>query len=723
MTADRSAWTGTARACVRVAALAGLILGLSLAVVGLVALAIAITASPPLDVAPARLVSTTVVDREDRLLRAFTTPSGHWRLPATAKSVDPRYLALLTAFEDRNFYRHGGVDLKAIARAGWQMLRHRRVVSGASTLTMQTVRLIEGPTAKSGSVKLRQIVHALQLERQLTKPQILELYLQLAPFGGNVEGVRAAALAYFGKEPQRLSIGQAALLVAIPQSPENRRPDRFPFAAQKARDRVLARGLAAKVITKAEYGRAVLEPVPRVRRDFPKLAPHLAETERARVPSETIVRTTLDRDLQAGLEKLAREHIKTQGDKLSAAVIVADNQTGAILASVGSAGYLDDSRFGAIDMTQAIRSPGSTLKPLIYGLGFEAGLAHPEMLIEDRPVRFGTYAPKNFDEDFHGTVSIREALSQSLNIPAVKMLDAVGPGRLLGRMMRFGVKPVLPTGSEPTVAIALGGIGMTLRDLAGLYTGLARGGQAVSLHHVRETAAQRLAIGPASTRAREQGRAISRLLTPVAAWYVTDILKDSPPPVSAHAGRIAYKTGTSYGYRDAYAIGYDGTHTIAVWVGRPDSVATAGLTGRTAAAPLLFDAFARLSETRAPLLAAPAGAVIATGARLPPPLKRFKEAGDQVAIVRGGLAETAPAIAFPPDRSEVELDVDDGGAGQLVVKATGGVLPLTWLADGQPIRSEPFAHDVVWQPSGRGFVKLSVIDALGKVDRVTVRLR
>ncbi len=690
-------------------------------VAGLVGLHVAITTAPPLKLDEVAEVSVSVVDRDDRLLRAFTTGSGHWRLPVTPGEVDARYLAMLTAFEDRRFYAHNGADLRAFVRAGLQMIKHRRLVSGGSTLTMQTVRLIEGPEKKSGAVKLKQIVRALQLERQLSKADILSLYLRLAPFGGNMEGVRAASIAYFGKEPKRLSVGEAALLVAIPQSPEGRRPDRFPEAAKRARDRVLATAHSAGVINKAEFTRAVAEVVPRVRRDFPKLAPHLAEAERARAPLVAVHKTTLDRDLQRSVEALAGEHTKTLGEKLSAAVLVIDHKSGEVLAHVGSAGYLDDARFGAIDMVNAVRSPGSTLKPIIYGLGFEAGLAHPETLIEDRPVRFGTYSPKNFDEEFHGTVSVREALSQSLNIPAVKMLNAVGPGKLVGRFMRFGLTPVLPAKTEPTIAIALGGIGLTLHDLATMYASLARGGEPVSLTHLKGAKAEGVGIGPESAKAKQGIAARRRLLSPVAAWYVTDILKDAPPPVSARGGRIAYKTGTSYGYRDAYAIGYDGRHTIAVWVGRPDSAATAGLTGRTAAAPLLFDTFARLGESRTALAGAPAGAVLATGANLPPPLKRFREPGDETLVAGGAFLEPAPSIAFPPDRSDVEVDGGDGEA--VVIKAEGGALPLTWLVDGEPIASEPFRRDASWVPTGKGFVKLSVIDAKGKVDRVMVRVR
>jgi penicillin-binding protein 1C len=473
---------------------------------------------------------------------------------------------------------------------------------------------------------------------------------------------------------------------------------------------VLARAVEARIMAASEAGRAALEAVPTARAEFPKLAPHLAEAELQRGPNEAVHRLTLDRDLQASLEALARMHARGLGDRLSAAILVVDHRTGEVLAHVGSSDYFDETRLGAIDMTGAVRSPGSTLKPIIYGLAFEAGIAHPETLIEDRPVRFGAYAPKNFDDDFYGTVSVREALHQSLNIPAVKMLNAVGPGRLVGRFRRVGLTPVLGGEGGPTLAIALGGIGLTLRDLASIYAGLARGGEAVRLVHTRGAAA---APRPRSVVLRPRP-----LLSAVAAWYVTDILKDAPPPASASGGRIAYKTGTSYGYRDAWAIGYDGRHTIAAWVGRADGSPTPGLTGRTAAAPLLFDAFQRLSPARAALPPAPAGALTSTAANLPPPLKRFAEPGE--GQVAGPYLDPPVAIAFPLDRSEVEVQDEEI---PLVLKAEGGALPLVWMADGAPLGLDGNAREVAWQPEARGFVRLSVIDAKGRVDRVTVRLR
>ncbi len=672
---------------------------------------------PPLAVADD--LSTVVVDRRGRLLRAFKTKSDRWRLPVNAGDVDQRYLAMLFAFEDKKFRRHGGVDLGAIARATGQLGRHGRIVSGASTLTMQVARLLEERHERSAVGKLRQIVRALQIEERLSKDEILDLYLRFAPFGGNLEGVRAATLAYFGKEPKRLSIGEAALLVALPQSPEARRPDRHPQAARRARDRVLARAVAAGVIGAAEAERARAEPMPSSRRAFPLFAPHLTEAEVAANPGERVHRLTLDRQLQQSLEELARSQTAQIGSRLSSAILVADHQTGEVLAHVGAADYLDETRFGAIDMVEAVRSPGSALKPFVYGLAFELGLAHPETLIDDRPVRFGTYTPKNFDENFRGTVTIRHALAHSLNIPAVKALDRVGPARFVARLKRAGFSPEFAEATLPSLAVALGGVGFTLKDLTGLYSGLARGGQPIPLVHRQrdiEATAKTLLQG-------QEPRRLRHLLSPVAAWYVTDILKDAPPPASARGGRIAYKTGTSYGYRDAWAIGYDGRHVVAVWVGRPDNASTPGLMGYGAAAPILFDAFARIGETRAPLPGAPTGALMVSGSELPIPLKRFAEAGQRRSS--GAFLERALAISFPPDRSDVDVEVsqDTQTPDPLLLKAEGGTLPLSWLADGKPIGTGAHRRDLVWQPDARGFYKLSVIDAKGQVDRVTVRIK
>lgn len=706
--------TSGARRAVRIAAIATVVLGTAATGMATYLLRQAQSEIGPLSLAEAEQVSVAVVDREDRLLRPFTAADGRWRLPVKAQDVDQRYLDMLFAFEDRRFYDHGGVDGRSVLRAGLQMLRHGRLVSGASTLTMQTARLVDGKHERTGPGKFRQMARAWQLEEALSKDQILNLYLRLAPFGGNIEGVRAASLAYFGKEPRRLSIAEAALLVALPQSPEARRPDRHPKAAQQARDRVLAVAVQRGVISQAEADKARDEKIAATRTEFPRLAPHLAESEVAADPGKKVYKLTIDRNLQASLESLAAKHTALLGDKLSSAILVADHTTGEILAQVGSAGYLESGRQGAIDMTNAVRSPGSTLKPFIYGLAFEGGLAHPETLIEDRPVRFGNYTPKNFDEDYHGTISIREALAKSLNIPAVRALARVGAGKLAGRFRRAGVTARFPDKSEPTLAMALGGTGLTLRELAQLYSALPRRGESIALTH---RYGERIRV-LAQTKVKPLVNA-HRLMSPLAAYYVSDILKDAPPPADAKGGRFAYKTGTSYGYRDAWAIGYDGRHVVAVWTGRPDGTSVPGMMGRTAAAPILFDAFARISERRPALPSAPPGALQVQNNELPPPLKRWREPGEDTP--QGPYLEQPLYISFPPDRSEIEsADLDEA---TLVLKAEGGALPLTWLIDGAPIASDPHAREVLWQPSAPGFAKLTVIDANGRIDRSAIRVK
>ena len=426
------------------------------------------------------------------------------------------------------------------------------------------------------------MTRAWQIERRLAKSGIVDRYLMLAPFGGNLEGVRAASLAYFGKEPRKLTIGEAALLVALPQSPEARRPERFPDAARIARARVLDRVAARGIITQEEADAAKREPIPQTRKPFPMLAAHAAEEAVAADPSAHVLQLSIDARLQAKLETLAREAVERLGPKLSAAIVVIDNASGEIRARIGAADYLDAARDGSLDMSRAPRSPGSALKPFIYALAFEEGLAHPETVLFDRPARYGAYAPQNFDLGYQGTVTARKALQMSLNLPAIELLADVGPTSFLARLHGAGAEIALPKDTPVGLAIGLGGLGISLTDLARLYAGLARGGEAPAL-------IERLDGAPPIIGAK-------RVTDPVAAYYVEDILRGAPPPSSALSGRIAFKTGTSYGFRDALAIGYDKGTTIAVWVGRPDNGPTPGLIGRQAAAPILFDAFARLGR-------------------------------------------------------------------------------------------------------------------------------
>jgi penicillin-binding protein 1C len=687
------------------------VIGAMLLVVGVFALWIYSLGPVPLGT---RLeFSTAVVDRDGRLLRPYATPEGRWRLPAQADGVDPRYLSLLIAYEDKRFRSHGGVDPAALLRAAGQMLASGHIVSGGSTLTMQVARLLEPRSERSLAAKLRQIVRAVELERALAKDEVLTLYLSLAPYGGNLEGIRAASLAYFGKEPRRLTLGESALLVALPQSPEARRPDRSAEAARRARDRVLDRVASSGLFADTEIVQAKAEPVPSGRTPMPMLAAHAADEAVAAAPRRSLIRLTIDGTWQASLEALARERARSLGPDISVAILGVDHASGEVLARVGSAGYFEDQRAGHVDMTNAVRSPGSTLKPFIYGLGFEDGVVHPETLIEDRPVRYGSYAPENFDLSFQGTVAMRRALQMSLNVPAVAVLDKVGAGRYTARLRQAGGDLVLPKGEVPGLAMGLGGVGVRLSDLVRLYAGLARLGTTVALTERMLSALPADGVPP-----RDAAPETARLMEPVAAWYVGNILLGTPPPENAPAGRIAFKTGTSYGYRDAWSLGFDGKRTIGVWVGRPDGAPVPGLIGRAAAAPILFDAFARSGKTISPLPRAPRGALIAANAKLPLPLQRFRPVG-----LPSEGSEPALKIMFPPNGARLELTAEAGSVDPLAVKISGGALPLTVLANGVPLENATAKRTLFYQPDGPGFVRLTVMDAKGATDSIVVRLQ
>ncbi len=561
-----------------------------------------------------------------------------------------------------------------------------------------------------------QIRTALWLERRLDKRTILQTYLTLAPYGGNLEGVRSASLAWLGKEPRRLTPAEAALLVALPQSPETRRPDRHPEAARRARDRVLEHVRLAGVIDADEAAAARAEPVPTARLDAPMLAAHLTDRLRRAQPERAVHRLTLDAGLQERLEQLANARAAALGPRVSMGILVADHGRGEILASVGSAGLFETARQGHVDMTRAVRSPGSALKPLIYGLAFEDGRAHPESLIEDRPSAFGGYVPANFDLGFQGTVTVRRALQLSLNIPAVKLLDAVGPARLVARMRRAGAHPVLPDLSPPGLAVGLGGVGVSLTDLVGIYAAIARGGRPVILRETLDEGGGAGALGVADIA----GDARAPVLDARAAWYVASILAGAPAPINSAPGVLAFKTGTSYGYRDAWAIGFDGRHVAGVWVGRPDGAPVPGLAGIDAAAPVLVEVFARLGPTT-PLPPAPPGILSSTSAELPPPLRRVRD--PRVGTLGPSLGGAdAPQIAYPPEGARIALSRGPGRNADLALRVRDGVPPFTWFVDGAPVVREPYARTARWTPEGPGYITISVVDSRGGSARSRVVL-
>ncbi|MGE5167733.1 MAG: penicillin-binding protein 1C [Deltaproteobacteria bacterium] len=550
-----------------------------IAVAAVLAIAFVLDRLFPLPLPDADGGSTVVLARNGTPLRAFADIDGAWRYPVTLDDVSPLYLQALLTYEDRWFWWHPGVNPMALARAFAQLVRHGHIVSGGSTLTMQVARIID-PQPRSLGGKLRQILRALQLEAHLSKREILTLYLNHAPFGGTIEGVEAASWAYLGKPASRLSHAEAALLAVLPQSPTRLRPDRNPQAARLARDKVLARMAALHAWDVASVRDARIEGVAARELQAPLHAALLAERLHEAQPQSRRITTTIDADLQRALEARVADYLGHLPERTSAALLVVDNATLEARAYVGSGAFGDAARLGHVDMVRAWRSPGSTLKPFLYGLALDDGLIDSESLLVDAPQSFGTYRPGNFDMAFAGPVAAADALRQSLNVPAVDLLDRVGPARFMARLANAGLSIRLPRGVEPNLSIILGGGGARLEDLAGAYTALNRGGVG---GRVRFTPAD-----PSVDR---------RVLSDGAAWIVRTMLEANPRPGyrldtfdPGTRPRVAWKTGTSYGYRDAWAIGTTRRYTVGVWVGRPDGTPLPGQYGAVTALPLMFEA-------------------------------------------------------------------------------------------------------------------------------------
>lgn len=589
---------------------------------GLAALLLAVLVADlafPLPEPTATSPTLTVLAADGTPLRSWASDDGAQRQPTTPEAVSPRYLEALLHYEDRWFRWHPGVNPAALARAAWQWARHGRIVSGGSTLTMQVARLVDDKAAgRSLPAKLRQIARALQLELHLSKHEILSLYLNLAPMGGPLEGVETASRAYLGKPAADLSHAEAALLVALPQSPTRLRPDRAVSAAQAARDKVLTRMQTLGVWSAADVADAKLErvfaPPLRARWLAPLAAERLRQARRAcekknattepqrhgakaaheanpsvapgcTSSSPNVIQTTLDAGLQARLEQLLADRLNTLPEAVSMAALVVDNRSLEVRGYAGSADFNDSKRGAHVDMVRALRSPGSTLKPFLYAMALDDGLIHSESLLIDAPQNFGGYAPGNFQADFSGPVSVSEALQRSLNVPAVDLLERLGPERFAGRLRNAGLRLRMPANAAPNLSLILGGGSTTLEELVGAYTALARGG---------------LAARPRLTPTEPLKEA--RLMSEGAAFIVREILENGGRPGSPFREgnqRVAWKTGTSFGFRDAWALGVTDRYTFGIWVGRPDGTPNPGHFGANTSAPLLRDIAAALGPAEA----------------------------------------------------------------------------------------------------------------------------
>jgi len=535
-----------------------------------------------MDISAIKDRSRVVKSSDGSWLYAQTNSSDKWRFDVDVDDIDPHYIDMLLAFEDRNFYSHYGVDILAMFRAVSQLIANQRIVSGGSTITMQLARLLK-PKPRTISSKLIEMINALQLELHYSKDEILSAYLTLTPYGGNVEGLVAASMRYFGKLPDRLTASQSALLVALPQSPERNRPDRYLSNATKARDRVLKIAYEKDLINSYEYNISISQKPSTKLYRFPRYAPHLSNKILSDDNISKEISTTIDISIQKELGIWAKGKSYLLPKNTTIAMLIVQNSNSSIVAYLGSHDRFSSRVSGFVDMVRSIRSPGSTLKPFIYALAFDKHLIHPYSIIIDKESRFGDYMPHNFSNRYSGEVTVAYALQKSLNIPAVKVLYRVGVGDFVDRLESIVGRVHIPKG-RATLPIALGGLGLSLWQLTQLYVTLANYGVSSPLHYLPSSQSQKL----------------SRFCDAKSAKMTTAILRELQPPDGFinRNGRIAYKTGTSYGYRDSWTIAYSSDYTVAVWVGKPNNATQSQLTGRSIAAPLAFEAFSLLDSLK-----------------------------------------------------------------------------------------------------------------------------
>ena len=637
-------------------------------------------AQSPVPSAALNATSPVLKDRNGALLNVRTVEAGTWRMPVDIDELDPAFIEALLYIEDKRFYYHSGVDGSAVLRALKSWKDQGKVVSGASTLTMQLVRQYK-PRPRTIRSKVIESFEALRFELHFSKDEILSQYLTRISYGGNIEGVEAASRIYFGKSPRYLSPDEIALLIALPQAPEARRPDRHAQAAKLGRNRILKRLHAGDLIDGNSYEQSRLAPIPLEKEGLPQQA-WLTAQKLSR--EGDVVQSWIDPSLQTDLEYRLKTYVAEQPQTVNASAILvhADTRQVRAHAAIGRR----DHDGGWLDMTAAIRSPGSTLKPFVYGLGMDDGLIGRDTLVKDAPSRFGSYMPENFDRRYYGEVTVSQALQHSLNIPAVGILDKVG-GRRLDQSLRAAGADASQSGPETEggsagLALALGGTGLRATDLAMLYTAIANNGIA----------------GPLSWTEDDQPRPNNfELLQSDTAKSILDIMAAAPRPrgsMPAHLGQdiptVAYKTGTSYGFRDSWAAGISGDYVVVVWVGRPDGGPRPGVTGREAAAPLLFDIADRLPRNRASY----------HGVQASETAERLRSAQD-----------IAPVILFPMNKTEIAISNlgDPDESVDLLVQASGNATRV--YVDSRPI--EKTRHGYRFVPQSEGFYKLKVVDAAG----------
>ena len=637
-------------------------------------------------------VSPQLFDRNGTLLSSYTVDDGLWRVHTPLEDIDPRFIAALIAVEDERFWHHSGVDILSILRATRTFIRSGEAKSGASTITMQLVRQIE-PRERVLSSKIFESARALQYNLRLSKTEILEQYLTHISYGGNIHGLGAATQIYFGKSPKYLTWSEIAALIALPQAPASRRPrpsDHLSLIT--GRNKVLDKLVRQKVITETQAAEAKQD---RLNLNFSRL-PTTGDAAIASLAKSLKKQknktTSLDAKMQSMLHGVFKGHTSAWPQEVNGSAIIVHNQTREVRALIGAASVSRDG--GWMDLTRIKRSPGSTLKPFIYGLAMDEGLIDASTQLSDLPQNFNGYEPENFNRIYHGDVRVHEALRHSLNIPAVAVMQQLGAPRFEAMLRDSYINPqrANPKREEAGLAIALGGVGLTALDLATLYTGLANGGEVVPL--VWQTSDT-----PKNPR---------YMFSQETAEELTQILRYAPSPngslphwVKENGNPVAYKTGTSYGYRDVWAVGYTPEWTVVIWVGRPDGGVMPNQTGRKVAAPIMFDVFDQLPNNGSEF-------------------GYFKTADASAGLQK--MIDKTPAVSGPefifPVDGAVILDPQKGRGVNVTLRQMSKLSSL--YVNGEPIA--PMGDSWIWKPSSSGFYKLTGLDDQGQSQTISVRI-
>lgn len=728
--------------------------------------------------------SQLVTAEDGTVLYAFLSPDDKWRMKTERDEISPTLRETIVYKEDKWFYWHYGVNPVSIVRAAWNNVVQGRRTSGASTITMQVVRLLE-PRSRTMWSKLIEVFRAVQMEMRYSKAEILQLYLNLVPYGGNIEGVKSASLLYFGRLPNTLSIAQITALSIIPNRPTSLRIGSNNDVLLRARNKWLERMKRDGVFSAQEIADALAEPLDALRSDAPRTAPHFAWRMKRVFPTESIIKTHIQPSVQAKVEMLAANYNRRlqNGNINNAAVLVVDNATRNVVAYLGSPNFDDHEHHGQVDGVKAVRSPGSTLKPLVYALAFDQGVVTPKTVLTDVPITFSGYTPENFDQKFHGAVTVEKALAYSLNIPAVKLLNEVGVPLLVDKLKQARFRQIAKDERKLGLSTVLGGCGVRLEELAGLYTAFANEGRYAPLHWVRS----------------DTGSTSTQIVSAASAFLLTDILSQMARPdlphnyeSSMHVPRIAWKTGTSYGRRDAWSVGFNKRYTVAVWVGNFDGEGAPDLTGANTATPLLFDIFNSIdynspnrwffppkqldfrlvcSQTGLPpndectdlvsdyyiptissnvlcehskqvyvsadeqtsycMTCLPQnGYKVKTYPNYPPELVALYRAEhivfEEVPLHNLNcpriLSEGAPVITSPV--AGQEYIVDKGEEPQLLLAATldNNVKTVYWFVDDKLYTTARAGERVFWKPTDRGQVKISCSDDRGRNSNIWVRV-